>query len=208
MSYLKFDTSAQLTGTLTLDAEGNDNAFWVFQIGSTLTTASASTVQVINFGSNGGSDIGVFWQVGSSATLDTSTSFEGNILALESITLNTTATILCGRALAQTGAVTLDTNTISNVCPIDGPGNGGPGYSGGLEFDDNGDLAPIYRYSIAWEKRDAAGVLLGGAQFTITPDPTDGVGILTILDNGPGDANPALGQILVNNAMSHTRRLL
>ena len=69
---------------------------------------------MINLGSNNGSDDGVFWQVGSSATLGTTTSFEGNILALASITLNTKASILNGRALAQTGAVTMDTNTISN----------------------------------------------------------------------------------------------
>ena len=139
----RFDSAAQLTGTLTLDAQGNNNAFWVFQIGSSLTTASGSSVVVVNFGSNGGADDGVFWEVGSSATLGTSTSFEGNILALASITLNTTATILNGRALAQTGAVTMDTNVISNVCPIGGPGNGGPGYSGGLEFNASGDVVPI-----------------------------------------------------------------
>ncbi len=139
----RFDSAAQLTGTLQLDAEGNNNAFWVFQIGSALTTASGSSVQVINLGSNGGADDGLFWQVGASATLGTSTSFEGNILALTSITLNTTATILNGRALAQTGAVSIDTNAISNVCPIGGPGNGGPGYSGGLEFDDDGNVVPI-----------------------------------------------------------------
>ena len=132
-----FDSSAQLTGTLTLDAQGNNQAFWVFQVGSTLTTASSSSVAVTNLGSNGGSDDGVFWQIGSSATLGTGTSFVGNILASASISL-TTATILNGRALAQTGAVTLNTNTISNVCPI-----GGPGYSGGLEFDTNGDVVPI-----------------------------------------------------------------
>ena len=135
-----FDSSAQLTGTLTLDAQSNNNAFWVFQVGSALTTASGSVVHVINYGSNNGSDYGLFWQVGSSATLGTSTAFEGNILALASVTLNTTAKILNGRALAQTGAVTLDTNTVSNICPINGPGNGGPGYSLGLEFDQNGDL--------------------------------------------------------------------
>ncbi len=139
----RFDSEAQLTGTLLLDAEGNNNAFWVFQIGSALTTASGSSVQVINFGSNGGADDGLFWQVGSSATIGTSTTFEGNILALTSITLDTTATILNGRVLAQTGAVTMDTNTISNICPVGGPGNGGPGYSGGLEFDENGDVVPI-----------------------------------------------------------------
>jgi hypothetical protein len=135
-----FGTSAQLTGTLTLDAQGNNNAFWVFQIGSTLTTASNSVVQVINLGSNNGSDDGVFWQVGSSATLGTTTAFQGNILALASITLNTGATIWNGRALAQTAAVTLDTNTISNVCPFP---NLGPGFSGGIEFDSNGQVVPI-----------------------------------------------------------------
>ncbi|MEO8924634.1 MAG: ice-binding family protein [Caldimonas sp.] len=107
-----FDSSAQLTGTLTLDAMGNSNALFVFQIGSTLTTASASVVDVIN----GGPNDGVFFQVGSSATLGTSTVFAGNILADQSVTLNTTAKILCGRAIALNAAVTLDTNTISNDC--------------------------------------------------------------------------------------------
>jgi type VI secretion system secreted protein VgrG len=112
----KFSSTAQLTGALTLDASSNPNALFVFQIGSALTTASGSSVELIN----GGSNNGVFWQVGSSATLGFSTSFAGNILALESITLDSTAKILCGRALAQTGAVTMITNTISNDC-----GNGG-----------------------------------------------------------------------------------
>ena len=70
--------------------------------------------------------------------------------------------------------------------------------------DFHNSLIPVPVGSIAWEKRDAAGLLLGGAQFTISPDPTDGVGILTILDNGPGDADPALGQILVLNALPGT----
>ena len=107
-----FDTSAQLTGTLTLDALNNPNALFVFQIGTALTTASSSVVSVLN----GGINDGVFWQVGSSATLGTSTSFAGNILADQSITLNTTAKILCGRAIALNAAVTMDTNTISNDC--------------------------------------------------------------------------------------------
>ena len=136
-----FDSSAQLTGTLTLDAQGNNNAYWVFQIGSTLTTASASVVQVINVGSNNGSDDGLFWEVGSSATLGTTTAFEGNILALASITLNTSARIINGRALAQTAAVTMDTNRIENVCP---PPNGGPGFSGGLTFNGSGEVVPVF----------------------------------------------------------------
>jgi uncharacterized repeat protein (TIGR01451 family) len=103
-----FDTSAQLTGTLVLDAQGDPNAVFVFQMGSTLTTASSSTVRVINAGQL----CNVFWQVGSSATLGTATTFVGNILALASITLNTGAN-LSGRALARSGAVTLDTNAVS-----------------------------------------------------------------------------------------------
>jgi type VI secretion system secreted protein VgrG len=103
-----------LTGTLTLDAEGNNNAYWVFLIGTTLTTASGSDVVFENLGSS--PDDGLYWDVGSSATLGTTTAFEGNILALASITLDTGATIDCGRALAQTGAVTMDTNTISTGC--------------------------------------------------------------------------------------------
>lgn len=104
-----FDSSAQLTGTLTLNAQGDPNAFFLFQIGSTLTTASNSSVVFIN----GGEGDNVFWQVGSSGTLGTDTTFAGNILALTSITLDTSATIGCGRALARNGAVTLDTNVIS-----------------------------------------------------------------------------------------------
>ena len=110
-----FTSSAQLTGTLTLNNQGYPNAQFVFQIGSTLTTASNSSVVMINDALTPGSN--VFWQVGSSATLGTGTAFEGHILALSSITLNTGATILDGSALARTGAVTLDTNIITNVVP-------------------------------------------------------------------------------------------
>jgi hypothetical protein len=100
-----FDTSAQLTGDLVLDAQGDPLAVWVFQMGSTLTTASASTVAVIN----GGQAVNVFWQVGSSATVGTGTRFNGNILADANITLDTGASLI-GRALALNGAVTFDTN--------------------------------------------------------------------------------------------------
>lgn len=106
-----FMSSAQLTGTLTLNNLGNPNAVFVFQIGSTLTTASNSSVVFINSGGDAGDS--VFWQVGSSAALGTTTSFAGNILALTSITLNTGANITCGRALARNGAVTMDTNHVS-----------------------------------------------------------------------------------------------
>ena len=131
-------------GALTLDAQGLNNAFWVFQIPNALTTSVGSSVIMTNFGSNGGSDNGLYWVVGSSASIFGSTSFEGNILALTSITLGNSATILNGRALARNGTVTMDTNTISNVCPVNGPGNGGPGYSGGLVYDETtGNIVPV-----------------------------------------------------------------
>jgi len=103
-----FSSSAQLTGKLTLNALGNPYSVFIFQIGSTLTTASGSSVVVINADKL----CNVFWKVGSSATLGTTTDFKGNILAQASITITTNATLV-GRALARTGAVTLDSNTIN-----------------------------------------------------------------------------------------------
>jgi hypothetical protein len=111
-------TSAQpslgITGILTLDGKGDPNAIWIFQIVSTLTTAATNSQVVLI---NGASAPNVFWQVGSSATLGTTTTFAGTIMAQASITITTGAT-LNGRALARTGAVTLDTNTvIVPTCP-------------------------------------------------------------------------------------------
>jgi type VI secretion system secreted protein VgrG len=103
-----FASSAMMTGQLTLDFQGMNNAIVVFQIGSTLTTASSSSVLVINPGTNDQ----VFWQVGSSATLGTTTAFYGSIIADASVTLNTGTTINCGRAIALTAAVTMDDNTV------------------------------------------------------------------------------------------------
>ena len=103
-----FDSTAQLTGALTLNATAGTGSVFIFQIGSSLTTASASSV--VFTGTQSGN---VYWQVGSSATLGTMTQFRGNILANVSITLNTGAAIDCGRALARTGAVTMDTNSVS-----------------------------------------------------------------------------------------------
>lgn len=97
-----------LSGVLTLDAAGDPNAVWVFQAGSTLITASGSRVAMLN----GAQACNVYWQVGSSATLGTNSTFRGTILALTSISLQTGATI-DGRVLARNGAVTLDTNTIT-----------------------------------------------------------------------------------------------
>jgi hypothetical protein len=120
--------SLGLTGPLTLDAQGNPNAVFIFQIESTLTTATDSSVNLIN----GAQACNVFWQVGSSATLGTRTAFKGNILALTSISVNDAVTV-DGRLLARNGAVTLINDTITRArCaipePEPGPGPGpGPG---------------------------------------------------------------------------------
>jgi hypothetical protein len=138
-----FDSSAAITGLLELDAQHTDGAYWVFQIPSTLTTADTnSVVSLINANTlgNNGADIGVFWVVGSSATLGASTTLEGNILALTSITMNNSAKIMNGRALVQTGAVTMDTNTISDLCALN---NNGPGFSGGVVFASPQSLALV-----------------------------------------------------------------
>ena len=104
-----FSSSAGLTGTLTLNAQGNPLAVWVFQIGSTLTTAANSSVVM----TNGGVGSNVYWQIGSSATIGANTALQGNMLALASITMSGGATILNGRALARNGAVTLSANIIT-----------------------------------------------------------------------------------------------
>lgn len=112
-----FSSSAQLTGTLTLDGLGNPGSVWVFKIGSALTTASGSSVVYIN----SGRACGTFWQIGSSATLGTATNFAGNVFALASITLNSGANSN-GALFALTAAVTLDTSQVTAV----GSCGGGP----------------------------------------------------------------------------------
>jgi len=117
----RFSSDAFLTGTLKLDAQNVNGSDFIFQIVSALTTAGSSTVELLN----GASGERVFWQVGSSADLGVDSLFQGNILALTSITLKSRAVIGCGRALAQNGAVNLDTNTLSAHCS-DSTGGGNP----------------------------------------------------------------------------------
>ena len=133
--------TTNLSGTLTLDGNGNANAVWVFQMPSTLITSPNSVVKVINTGSGAG----VYWNVGSSATIDTNTTFLGNILALASITMNSTATNFCGRALAHTGAVTLQRNSLSGTC-LGAPAGSGAlsaGLSGGLNVTGPGVVSVL-----------------------------------------------------------------
>ena len=121
-----------LSGTLTLDGQGNANAAWVFQMDADLITSPNSLVNVIGTGSGAG----LFWNVRSSATIDTNTTFMGNILALTSVSMNSTATNLCGRALADTGEVTLIQNRLSGICS--GELAGSNGLSGGLDVTTEG----------------------------------------------------------------------
>ena len=110
-------SSLGLSGDLTLDAQGDPSAVFIFQAGSTLTAGSRSHVTLIG----GAQACNVFWQVGSSATIGTGSQFVGNILALTSISMTTGAT-LNGSALARNGAVTLDTNTITRATCTGGTG--------------------------------------------------------------------------------------
>ncbi len=123
----KASSSIGLTGTLTLDAQGDPSAVFIFQVGSTLTTASGSHVALIN----GAQACNVFWQIGSSATLGTSSVLSGDILALTSISVNNGVTVQ-GSALARNGAVTLNNDTISaaHCTSGTGTGSGSPGATG------------------------------------------------------------------------------
>ena len=122
-----------ITGALTLNAQGDPNAVFIFKTATTLITATASSVNFIN----GAQPCNVFWKVGTSATLDSGSVFAGNILALESISLESGVTV-AGRLLARNGAVTLINDTVTRApCATTAPGDvgatggGNPGTSGG-----------------------------------------------------------------------------
>lgn len=123
-----FNGAASLNGALTLDAQGQNNVAWVFQIGTALTTSLNSTVTFINLGSNGGSDIGLFWNAGSAVTIGANNQFAGNYLAGTSIVIGGLS-YGGGRALALAG-ITLDTNVVNAR-----GGLAGGDFSGGLKYD-------------------------------------------------------------------------
>ena len=123
-----FSSSAGLTGALVLDAHGDANAQWIFQIGSTLTVANDSTVSIIMnekrrgpkpLWAKGLEGCNVYWQVGSSATIGDGSIFRGKLLALTSITLN--GGVFHGKALARNGAITMSDRQLVNGPPCDPP---------------------------------------------------------------------------------------
>jgi hypothetical protein len=174
-------SSLGLTGTVTLDAEGDPQAVFVFQIASTLVTGSESRVAIVG----GGQACNVFWQVGSSATLGTGSQFRGSILALTSIAAQTAATVE-GRLLARKGAVTLDSNTITRpgcTTPTTSPSPSptpepGPTVSGGP--------VPVPTDSVAPTTTPAP-------TASVTPTPSASV-LPTEATSPPATALPTTGQ--------------
>jgi len=131
-------SSIGLTGTVALDAQGDPDAVFVFQVGSTLTTASASTVALLN----GAQACNVFWQIGSSATLGTNSTFVGTIMALTSISV-TTGTTVDGRALARNGSVTLDSDVFTqSACETTAPSSPPPTVSPSPTDNPTGSPSP------------------------------------------------------------------
>jgi hypothetical protein len=150
------------SGSVTLDAQGDPNAVFIFQIGSTLITGSSTTVLLVN----GAQACNVFWQVGSSATLGTGTRFVGTVMASATITANTAATIH-GRLLSQTGAVNLDTNTITTSnCASSATGSGG-----GTETTTPAEATTLAEATKLAEAITAREVRGSGAKPVTTPLP-------------------------------------
>jgi hypothetical protein len=159
-------TSMGLSGNLTLDAQGDPNSVFIFQAGSTLTAGSGSRVRLVN----GARACNVIWQVGSSATIGSTSAFAGNILAMTSITLITGAT-LNGRALARNGAVTLGTNVITKAPCAMPP----------AATDTSATTGTGQPVSVVLHGTDAAGATL---TYTITSGPSHGS--LGPIDQGTG----------------------
>ncbi|MBC7454545.1 MAG: DUF3494 domain-containing protein [Massilia sp.] len=135
--------STNLTQTLTLDGGGNPTAYWVFNLPTTLITSVGSVVKVINAGAGAG----VYWVVGSSATIAAGSTFLGNLLVTTSITMNEQASITCGRAMALDGAVTMISNTVNSADCAGTDVEGSAGLSGGLDVPDDGSApTPLQKY--------------------------------------------------------------
>lgn len=162
-----FNSEANLNGNLVLDGKGRNNAYWVFQIGTALTTSINSTVTIINPGSNGGKDYGIFWNCGSAINIGGNNQIAGIYLSGTSIVFGEGST-RGGRALAL-AAITLDDNQINAK-----GGPGGSDWSGGLMFDRTGRVVSIEKLSFDYSGRKnrvtdrAREVVKGGASANAT----------------------------------------
>ena len=174
-------SSLGLTGALTLDAQGDPNAVFVFQAGSTLTTASSSQVNLVN----GAQACNVFWQVGSSATLGTASGFAGNILALTSISVNEGVTVQ-GRALARNGAVTLINDTITAApCGL-GATSGGTSSPPRIV----GTVSPVLGQSVTVDVRaGTVKVKAPGAAAYVALSQRTSVALGSLIDTRQGSVN-------------------
>jgi hypothetical protein len=165
----KSASSLAVTGTLTLDAQNDPDAVFIFQAGSTLTSASSATIALVN----GADACNVFWQVGSSATFGTDTVFVGHVLALTSITANTRATFQ-GQLLAQNGAVTLDSNTITNNLCLSPAASATPSASATATPDTSDTPAPEERTT------DTGGQLPNTEAFNWLTPLAIGLGVIAL----------------------------
>jgi len=194
-------SSMGLTGTVTLNGGGNPNALFVFQAGSTLITASTSSVNLIN----GAQACNVFWQVGSSATLGTGSTFRGTILALTSISV-TTGTTINGRLLARNGAVTLDTDTITKPACSTSGGTTVTTAAGGTAKASAKTPSPTGAGA-----KTGAGTATPGGTGSGTPSGTTGSGTLPFTGINPripilGGSMVAFGLLLLGLSSARRRR--
>jgi hypothetical protein len=197
-----FSSSAELTGQLTLDAQGDPNAQFVFVIGTTLITESASSVIL----TNGASPCNVYWKVGSSATFGSTTSFEGNVLALESISVNNGVNVL-GRLLARNGEVTLinDVLTAPQCSTGSSSGSGGGGATAttpvGTTPVGTSPVKPVKKKKGTPKTVTTPAGKTGGGSATLVHGPASGGGVrvgakgkrikrVTITVNGVGAGGP------------------
>jgi hypothetical protein len=196
-------SSLGLTGSVTLNGGGDANALFVFQAGSTLITASTSSVNLIN----GAQACNVYWQVGSSATLGTGSTFRGTILALTSITV-TTGTTINGRLLARNGAVTLDTDTITRPACSTSGGTTVTTTAGGTGSTAK---ASAKTASPAGTSGTGTGTGTPGGTGTGSPTGTTGSGTLPFTGINPrlpilGGSLVALGLVLLGVSSTRRRR--
>jgi sugar lactone lactonase YvrE len=174
-----FAAAAGQTGALKLDAQGKNNVFWVFQIGTALTTSINSSVTVINLGTNGGSDDAIYWNAGSAITFGANNAIAGNYLAGTSITFGST-TSGSGRALALAG-VSLD-NTV-----IDARGGpAGSDWTGGLVSSPTGGAAPSLLPSPSCIAVDASGNLYVGDSSLNTIQKISPAGVVSLVAGSTG----------------------